>query len=415
MHDGSVVPTHDAIGVLRTMAVGGSMGSVILSLIMRACEGAELVAPNSSGLVIAVADELMRGMVHRQSCGTSVGQGLLEASAGVSDALDRVATLAAPVDRDALRASLVASFPGVGSLVYEAVMLAGNECKVFVRPASSTESTVERADGHVFRCSPDPTFYDGGRWEHQDVRLLIVDGLIENVSEIDVVLNRCHFDSCAMVIVARGFSPDVINTLRVNRARGTLNVMPVTAEFDVETVNVLIDIATVVGCDVVSSLKGELISTVRFDDLVSAKRVLCMGRSMTVVGDSSSTEAIGRHLKHLVEKKRSVTLLGVRSLLDERVRSLASSTVTIWVSAPSGLELTRKIRDVDVALRTVKSSIAGGCVVCPPGGFDGLLDQYAGTTLPSMTVRAGLEHGLSLALSLGSAGAALIEDVSPLQ
>lgn len=414
MRDGSVTPSHDVMSVLKTMSSDGGIENVTLSFVIDACERAERAAPASGPIVISTAMHLLEKLssptmppVTPSPRDAVIDQMKAIVNAAISE-LEALATRPSVTD---IRSMLASMFPDVGSMVYEAVILAGNECKIFVQPSPSTFSTVERTNGYVFRCSPDPAFYTEGRWEHDGVRVLLIDGLVETVSEVDTILNRAHVDSCPVAIVARGFNPDVLNTLRVNRSRRTLNVIPIVAEFDVETVNVLADIAVAIGCDVVSSLKGELISTVNFDDLRCVKKMSCAGRSMTIESIEPTAAAVSIHLQNLIQKKKDTKLLGVQKLLDDRIRSLSSASVTIRVSAKSGLEMTRHVHDIDVALRTVKASLSGGCVVCRSDAIMGVLRDYKGYTMPTLTIHAGLVHGLSLATSFYQAGLAVIGEI----
>ena len=59
-----------------------------------------------------------------------------------------------------------------------------------------------------------------------DCKVIFIDGIIESVGEIDSVLQQLSNDRTKCCIFARGFAPDVINTLSLNYEKNKLKVFP---------------------------------------------------------------------------------------------------------------------------------------------------------------------------------------------
>ena len=104
-------------------------------------------------------------------------------------------------------------------------------------------------------------FFNSNRaWEKKNCKVFIVDGDITAVSDIHYLLESLSEEKRSCLLIARSFAPDVLNTLHVNFARGTLNIIPVDIPFEQDTANILVDIAAACNTDIVTPLKGDLIS-----------------------------------------------------------------------------------------------------------------------------------------------------------
>ena len=85
------------------------------------------------------------------------------------------------------------------------------------------QNTSQKVQGHI-----DPAFY--GTSIDSDFVLMCVDGKIESLGEIDPLLQWSSSNSKQVLLVAKSFSPDVSNTLKVNWDSGKLSVMPFIVE-----------------------------------------------------------------------------------------------------------------------------------------------------------------------------------------
>lgn len=92
--------------------------------------------------------------------------------------------------------------------------------------------------------------------------VIIADAFIENISEIDRIINETLESKFDTLIICRGASNDVLNTIKINRLRSQnfrLNIVLIPLELN--TVNSLLDLAVICRTDVISTYKGDLMST----------------------------------------------------------------------------------------------------------------------------------------------------------
>lgn len=185
---------------------------------------------------------------------------------------------------------------------------------------------------------------------------VIIDGFIEEVSEIHHLLQKVSESKAALFMFARGFSSDVLNTLSVNLARRTLDVYPFSVPLELGHVNDMYDLALISGCEVISSDKGQLISMIKQDRLanlqfvkyVNSERALMLRNEMT-------RDAVATHvtaLKRRAEESNSANLPEIMG----RIRKLTSLTCVVSLRPDSRFEerhasLRRTCREMDHVLR----------------------------------------------------------------
>jgi hypothetical protein len=157
-----------------------------------------------------------------------------------------------------------------------------------------------------------------------------------------------------VIFFLRGLADDVLHTLRVNVNRGTLNAHPVIIPFDLDHANTLVDIATIAGCDVVSHLKGDLISSI--DPAVLPQVDSASVSSTGLIINSSKTSArVAEHRNRLVED--SLKRPEVSEVLEKRIKSLTASYVEI--SLVDGIDYLSNRSQIDEGVRRMADVLAG--------------------------------------------------------
>lgn len=275
---------------------------------------------------------------------------------------------------------------------------AGPSGRVYLEPSHGSGSVVERVIGNTFKLVPCQAIMSDGQWRRDYVKCAVIDGIIESVSEIDRLLMACHETGQPMAIFARGFDNDVLSTLVVNRARGTLDVMAITAPYDLDLINTLNDVAVVCGGDVVSSLKGELISAVKFDDLPVVQSVHCIPSSVTVRNDITRRN-VEAHSVRLAQKVHESNIQDIGKLIEDRIRSLTSDYVRVLVAGVTPSARQASIERIDRALRTVRSARAAGVVQWADAVTDASLEhiRHPQELISSLALAAGLQSSSRLA------------------
>lgn len=239
-------------------------------------------------------------------------------------------------------------------LVEEIINLAGFGGKVVIEKSLGDKESIELTRGYTFLLSP--------LWNvsasFKNPRVVLIDGFIESVSEIHHLLENFHEKKESGLIFCRGTSPDVLNTLRVNWERGNLKVLPITVPFDLEGINTLNDLAAVVGTDVISSNKGNLISSINWDHIKCVSDIDISSGKISLRNDSTYLDVVNHLLYLKMRRDSSEGISDVSSLYDRRIRSLTPSHLIVRLRDDA--YFVQRSQSIDLALRSIKSLVDFG-------------------------------------------------------
>lgn len=242
----------------------------------------------------------------------------------------------------------------LGAMILDSLKLAGFGGHIVIEKSKSPKPSIELVKGYVFNLSP--AFRLPKAIKYDNSYVVCIDGYVESVSEIHHLLQQANESKSTIILFARGLADDVIQTLKINHVRGTLNVIPVIVPFDLEGVNQLVDIAIVCNTDVVSTIKGDLISSLQLENLSTVDS--CMITTGKIIfQDRQSVKNVAIHLLNL-RKKRETVIEDVALILDKRIKSLFSSQVIIRLLDDVDYVVNSQI--IDYCLRAYSSLLRMG-------------------------------------------------------
>lgn len=253
----------------------------------------------------------------------------------------------------------------LASTINEAIKISGIEGKIYIEESKNAFYVVEKFVGYEFSLKPISLFLPKSsiaNLEFNDCKVFLVDGIIEKVSEIDQILRHFFNSKESAIIVARGFSEEIIATLKTNYDRELLKIIPILLESDLESLNTLNDLACVCKSDIVSAMKGDLLSLVKPESLVSVDKVRCVYNKI-IIENSNTLPAVASHLEYLLKKRYDNQLVeDVVNLYDKRIKTLSQNTTVIRLPNTTILEQQTNKAKIDTILRDIKSIINNGIV-----------------------------------------------------
>lgn len=241
----------------------------------------------------------------------------------------------------------------VKDIVTIALNLAGFGGKIVLEKSTSDVSYVEMVHGFTFNVTP--MFRVDGKYF--DPWIGCVDGYVETVSELNALLESSIRSKKHGFLFLRGASNDVINTLKVNYDRKTLTVVPVLVPFDLEGMNTLVDVATVSGSDVISSTKGQLISSLTLNDMTTVQSIDVSRNQLSII-NNRTLNRVSEHVKSLSSKRSSVSDDSLIKLYDKRIKSLIPSYVVVKLVNDSRFVVRAHV--IDNTLRLLKEMVEHG-------------------------------------------------------
>jgi chaperonin GroEL (HSP60 family) len=239
----------------------------------------------------------------------------------------------------------------LSNILFESILLSGFGGRISVEKSNNDITSIEVIDGFTFKVKT----FEEKSLKIIRPKVLVIDGYIESVSEINLLLESVYSSKYPLVLITRGYHDDVLNTIKVNKARGTIEVYPIVVEFNLEGINKLNDISIASSSSLVTSNLGQLISNVTIDDASFVEEISIYHNSICI-RNSASNSHVNSHIKFLLNKREE--LKNVEEVYEERIRSLSSNNVIIRL--PDSKDFVVKRQSVDYCLRSIKSMIEFG-------------------------------------------------------
>ena len=258
----------------------------------------------------------------------------------------------------------------IGKLIAEAMGKVKKEGVVTVEEAKGTQTEVKVVEGMQFdRGYISPYFMtnpDKMEAVLDNPKILITDKKISSMKDLLPILEPIARNSESLLIIAEDVDGEALTTLVVNRLRGTLKVAAVKAPgFGDRRKEMLQDIATLTGAQVVSEERGFTLENTTPDMLGKADKVTIDKENTTIVNGKGDKDAIADRVAQIRKQIEKTTSDYDREKLQERLAKLAGGVAVLYVGAASEVEMKEKKDRVEDALNATRAAVEEGII---PGG-----------------------------------------------
>jgi len=264
----------------------------------------------------------------------------------------------------------------VGKLIADAIEKVGPDGPITVENAKGFDTHLDIVEGTVInRGFLSPYFATDKEKEQAELEKAFVLMCNQSLTSAQSVLPFLEYVASAnrsLLIVANDVSNEALQTLVLNKMKGTLNVCAIKApEFGNARSQALDDLSEVVGGKV---LTGEE-EVKKSDDLSSylgrSDKILVDKYGTLFIGTKGNSENVRNRIENLTEKTRAP---GIDSseldLLNRRIRRLSEGIAIIRVGGSTEGEMYERRDRVDDALCSAKAAKRSGI---QPGGGTALL------------------------------------------
>ncbi|MBE6192972.1 MAG: chaperonin GroEL [Rikenellaceae bacterium] len=326
--------------------------------------------------------------------------------------IEQVATISANNDR------------AIGSLIAEAMAKVNNEGVITVEEAKGTDTHVEVVEGMQFdRGYISPYFMtdtEKMQAELDKPYILIADKKISTMKELMGILEPVAQSGRSLLIIAEDVDGDALQSLVVNRLRGTLKIAACKAPgFGDRRKELLEDIAVLTGATVVSSDKGMKIEDATLAMLGCAEKVTLTKENTTIVDGCGDKTAIADRVALIRSSIEVAKSDYEREKLQERLAKLAGGVAVLYVGAATEVEMKEKKDRVDDALAATRAAVEEGIV--PGGGvayirataaLEGLKGENDDQTTGIQIVKRAIEEPLrQIVANAGGEGSVVVNKV----
>ncbi len=264
----------------------------------------------------------------------------------------------------------------IGNLIAEAMEKVSADGVITLEESKTAETYTEVVEGMQFdRGYISPYMVtDTDKMEAvlDDALLLITDKKISNIQEILPLLEQIVQSGKKLLIIAEDIEGEALTTLLLNKLRGTFTCVAVKAPgFGDRRKEMLRDIATLTGAEVISSELGLELKDATIDQLGHASQVKVQKETTIIVGGGGSKEAIAERVSQIRAQLANSTSEFDTEKLQERLAKLAGGVAVIKVGAATEIEMKEKKLRIEDALSATKAAVEEGIVA---GGGTALIN-----------------------------------------
>ncbi len=424
---GSPTVTNDGVTIAKEIELEDKFENVGAQLLQEVASKTNDVAGDGTTTATVLAQALIHEGFKNLAAGANpqaLRHGIEKGVNAVVDSLKKMAKTVSSKEEIAQVASISANDPEVGRVIAEAMDKVGKDGVITVEESQGLTTESEVVEGmQIDKGYISPymvTNPDRMEAIYEEPYILVTDKKIAGVHEILPLLEKvAQTGKKELVIVAEDVEGEALATFVVNNIRKTFNTLAVKAPgFGDRRKEMLQDIATVTGAQVVSEELGLKFENIGLEVLGSARKVIATKEETTFVdgkGDQAKIKERIAQIKKEIERSDSDF---DKEKLQERLAKLSGGVGVIKVGAATETEMKEKKYKVEDALNATKAAVEEGIVV--GGGvalvraakvlekLEVLADEKVGVDI----LKRALEEPLKqIAENTGKDGAVVVEEV----
>ena len=267
----------------------------------------------------------------------------------------------------------------IGELIAKAMDKVGKDGIINVAESNSFDDVLEVSEGMQYDkgyVSPYmATNRDKMTVEMDNPYILVTNQKINTIQEILPVLEQIVQTNKPLLLIAEDFENEVINTIVLNKLRGTFNVVCTKAPgFGDNHKDVLMDIAALCNATFYNKDLNMKLEDAKIENLGTIKKVIVTKDSTTLVSGTDNNTAVEERVNEIKARieDKSLSDYDKKKYL-ERLGKLTNGVATIKVGATTESELKEKKLRIEDALNATKAAVAEGIVI---GGGAALVEAY---------------------------------------
>ena len=371
--------TNDGVTIAKEVELEDPFENMGAQLVKEVATKTNDVAGDGTTTATLLAQALIREGMKNVTAGANpmvLRKGIQKATETAVEAIEKNAKKVSGTKDIARVAAVSSASEQIGNLIADAMEKVTSDGVITVEESKTAETYSEVVEGMMFdRGYITPymvTDTDKMVAVIDDAYILITDKKISNIQEILPLLEQIVQSGKKLVIIAEDIEGEALTTLILNKLRGTFTCVGVKAPgFGDRRKEMLTDIATLTGGQVISSELGLELKDTTVDQLGRARQVKIDKENTIIVDGAGDSEAIKSRVSQIRSQIETTTSDFDREKLQERLAKLAGGVAVIKVGAATEVEMKEQKMRIEDALAATKAAVEEGIVA---GGGTALID-----------------------------------------
>ena len=376
---GAPLITNDGVTIAKEIELEDPFENMGAQLVKEVATKTNDVAGDGTTTATLLAQALIREGMKNVTAGANpmvLRKGIQKATETAVEAIEKNAKKVSGTKDIARVAAVSSASEQIGNLIADAMEKVTSDGVITVEESKTAETYSEVVEGMMFdRGYITPymvTDTDKMVAVIDDAYILITDKKISNIQEILPLLEQIVQSGKKLVIIAEDIEGEALTTLILNKLRGTFTCVGVKAPgFGDRRKEMLTDIATLTGGQVISSELGLELKDTTVDQLGRARQVKINKENTIIVDGAGDSEAIKSRVSQIRSQIETTTSDFDREKLQERLAKLAGGVAVIKVGAATEVEMKEQKMRIEDALAATKAAVEEGIVA---GGGTALID-----------------------------------------
>ena len=376
---GAPLITNDGVTIAKEVELEDPFENMGAQLVKEVATKTNDVAGDGTTTATLLAQALIREGMKNVTAGANpmvLRKGIQKATETAVEAIEKNAKKVSGTKDIARVAAVSSASEQIGNLIADAMKKVTSDGVITVEESKTAETYSEVVEGMMFdRGYITPymvTDTDKMVAVIDDAYILITDKKISNIQEILPLLEQIVQSGKKLVIIAEDIEGEALTTLILNKLRGTFTCVGVKAPgFGDRRKEMLTDIATLTGGQVISSELGLELKDTTVDQLGRARQVKIDKENTIIVDGAGDSEAIKSRVSQIRSQIETTTSDFDREKLQERLAKLAGGVAVIKVGAATEVEMKEQKMRIEDALAATKAAVEEGIVA---GGGTALID-----------------------------------------
>mgnify|MGYP001038687690 FL=1 len=367
---GAPLITNDGVTIAKEIELADGFENMGAQLIKEVAAKTNDVAGDGT----TTATVLAQAMVNEGMKNLAAGANPIVLRKGMKKATDKavqiLAEMSQPVAGKEQIAKVAAVSSGseeVGQMVADAMEKVSKDGVITIEESKTMQNELELVEGMQFDRGYISAYMCTDMEKMEAVLdnpyILITDKKLSNIQEVLPLLEQIVQSGARLLIIAEDVEGEALQTLVINKLRGTFNVVAVKAPgYGDRRKAMLEDIAILTGGQVISEEVGLELKDATLEMLGRAKSVKVQKENTVIVDGAGAKDAIAARIGQIRSQIEETTSEFDKEKLQERLAKLAGGVAVIRVGAATETEMKEAKLRMEDALNATRAAVEEGII-----------------------------------------------------